>query len=421
MVQPTEAGEAEVLDPAQATGGVGAAQPATYTSSVVVLDPVEKVLVQLEAKYKDVVFDLSTTKGDKEARQARKELIEVRTGGEKAYKSWNAPILAEQKKARERVAEIEQRVRVLEAPIDQQIKADEARRAAEKAERDRIEAERIAKMRGRIATIAGLPTQAVDMSSDDIGLLIEDLQNAPLTEERFGEFLEEAKQLAAQVVGKLKEMRDGVLRREQQAAELARQQEELDRQRAEMARLQEDLERRRAEQAEESRRDQIIREERARFDADKAARDAEDERRQRAGQTDAFAEEKASAIAAVKAATPAPPVDPAPAPATAPAPAAVTEAAQAAVAAQDFDAVNAEAAMAASDDRSEVADNVVAISARAFQDMPPADEESNSPPTAGLIVALVAEALDVQPDVALGWIRAVNWDAVTEGDLRHDQ
>ena len=44
----------------------------------------------------------------------------------------------------------------LETPIDEAIKADEARRAAEKAERERIEAERVAKHQ-----------QAIDLNADE--------------------------------------------------------------------------------------------------------------------------------------------------------------------------------------------------------------------------------------------------------------
>ena len=122
MSEIQDVSDGQAAQPAETEVGQ-AITPVTYTGSAVVLDPIERVLVDLETKHKNVVFDLTTTKGDKAARQARKELVQVRTGAAAAYKAWNAPLLEEQRKARDRVKEIEQRVTVLEEPIDAQIKA----------------------------------------------------------------------------------------------------------------------------------------------------------------------------------------------------------------------------------------------------------------------------------------------------------
>lgn len=421
----TEETGPEVLDPASTTAATEV-QPVTYTGSAVVLDPIEQVLARCEERFANLAFDLTTTKGDKEARAARKELVEIRTGATKAYKNWSGPMQADMKVARDRVAEIERRVRVLEEPIDQQIKADEARRAAEKQERERLEAERVATIRKRIANIASLPTLAVDMDSENIGMVIEDLSIAPINEERFGEFLAEAQQLASDIQKKLHEMRESALRREAQAIELQRQQEELELQRKQIADQQAEIERMRRDQEEATRREEILREERARANAEKAARDAEDARRSAAGQTDAFAEERQQAVEVVKASEAqareerrAPAPAPVSAPAAAPAPAPVQSAQQ-----PSDDEINAAAAMAASDDRTDAAENLVAVSTRAFQ-QDQASEHAAAPepqaPSAGYIVDLLAQAMDVQPDVALGWIRAVNWDAVTDEEIRHGQ
>ena len=276
---------------------------ASYTGSLVVLDPIEKTLVNLENRHKNVVFDLTTTKGNKAARDARQELVKTRTGAKKAFDTWNAPIKAEQAKGKDRVAEIERRVRALEEPIDQQIKADEARREVERQERERIEAERVATIRARITNISNVPTLAVDMNSAEIQAVIDDIMAMELTEERFAEFLAEAEDTAARVHEKLKQMLESVTRREQDAERLRQQQEELDRQRAELAKQAEELARQKVQQAEEAEKARILEEERQRAAADKAARDAEDAKRAAAGQADAFAHEKAEAVQVVRDAT----------------------------------------------------------------------------------------------------------------------
>ncbi len=107
-------------------------------------DPVAHGLAELRQKYKGVAYDVTSTKGNAEARAARKELVMLRGKVDDAYKAWNGPMLSAQKAMRAKAAELEKEILALEKPIDEQIKADEERRKKEKEEKERVEREQLA-------------------------------------------------------------------------------------------------------------------------------------------------------------------------------------------------------------------------------------------------------------------------------------
>lgn len=278
----------------------------SFKGALTVLDPIETVLNDARTKYQNAVFDLTTTKGDKEARQARAELVRIRTSADKAYSEWNKPVLEQQRLAREKVKFIKDEVEKLEKPIDEQIAADEARREAERKAKAEAEAARVKIIRDRIAVIAGLPLAVINMSSTQISAVIADLGAMPINEERFAEFLEEAVALVDQMKVKLTEVRDSVLGREQEAARLEAERKAIEEARAEqeamaaaererIAAQQRELDEARQRQEEGARNAQILAEEQRRQAADKAARDAADAAAQLKAQQDAFAAERAEA------------------------------------------------------------------------------------------------------------------------------
>lgn len=287
---------------------VGAQQDAepTFRGAVAVFSPIEAVLTDVRQKYSNVVYDLTTTKGDKEARQARAELVKVRTSADKAYKDWNQPILEQQRIARDKVAYIKGEVDKLEKPIDDQIKADEDRREAERKAKAEAEVVRIKTIRDRINVIAGLPLAVISMGSEQISAVISDLSSMPLNEERFAEFLDEAVRLTEEMKIKLAEVRDAALAREQEAARIERERQELEQARARqeaeaalererLAREAQALEDARQQQEEEANRQRIIAEESQRQAAVNAAKDAQDAAAAIRAQQDAFAEERKAA------------------------------------------------------------------------------------------------------------------------------
>ena len=392
--------------------------PITYTAAAVVLDPIEEILVGLEEKHKDVVYDLTTTKGDKEARASRSELVKTRTGAAKAYKLWNAPIKDEQELARKRVADITTRVLALEEPLDAQIKADEGRREVARLERERAERERIATIRSRIDTLVSLPLLAVDMDSEDIAAVIDDVALAEITEERFGEFVQEAREASASTATKLQAMHASAQSREAMAKQLLQQQEDIARQRRELEEQAEKLKLDQEAQAERNRQSEILRQETDRHAADKAARDADDARHAASCQADAFPVERREAIDVIEAAPkpeprrahyasrysqPLPDKDQQCDPVTASESSGIqgNESIDA-----SFDDANHAAAIASSEERSE-----------SVETYHMGDAEEWAPDAAFIIDAVASATQEHSIEKVLSWLRAVDWNLIRSEDF----
>lgn len=148
----------EVVDRAEITGGV----------VLVEYNRTEAALAELAERYSGAKFDLTTTAGDKAARAARLELKTLRTSLEDRRKQFKAPALDFGRQVDAKAAAITAKIEALEKPIDEQIKADEARRAAEKAERERIEAERVAQHEANLSKIRAYVAMARDLPSSRI-------------------------------------------------------------------------------------------------------------------------------------------------------------------------------------------------------------------------------------------------------------
>ena len=126
---------AEVVDRAQIVNG----QPLVKYSAT------EAGLAALRTELAGKTYDLKTTKGDQAARADRLRCVTLRTTLEKRRKDFKAPALAYGKLIDTEAARITAEIEALEAPIDAQIKADEQRRAAIRAEQERIECSRCGK------------------------------------------------------------------------------------------------------------------------------------------------------------------------------------------------------------------------------------------------------------------------------------
>ena len=239
----------EILDRAEISGD----------KVIVEYSKTEAALSELRGKYHGVAYDLTTNKGDKEARAARLELTTLRTSLEKKRKEFKAPALEFGKKIDSEAARITALIIELETPIDQQIKADEARRAAEKAERERIEAERVQGLRVKIAAIWSLVDKCHGISSERIAKGIAQVKLIDTSPDVFAELSGDAEQTRTETLKAMHALHDKAIEREieverveAQRAENARiaeeqriqaealkaQQAELDRQRAELAKAQ---------------------------------------------------------------------------------------------------------------------------------------------------------------------------------------
>ena len=217
----------EVVDRAELAGGAPLVQ---YSRT-------EAALAELKARHAGATFDLATTAGDKAARAARLELVTLRTTLEKTRKGFKEPALEFGRMIDAEAKRITVEILALEEPIDRQIKADEQRRATEKAERERIEAERIAgheaglaKIRSYVASAAGLPAARITVGIDRLEAWSQAFD--PATWE---EFADSASTALTETHAALVDMRAKAQAREDEAARVDAQRVENERVQAEIA------------------------------------------------------------------------------------------------------------------------------------------------------------------------------------------
>jgi hypothetical protein len=287
MNESTAFPELELLDTTEQRPG--AIVTLTHTA-LAPLRAIERDLRALAERYRDVAFDLKTPKGLAAMKAARHDLREngrylVQRAMVKCKDEANAAKKAVDQEAVRLVAIIAPR----ETDFDTAIAAREAELAAEKAERDRIEAERVAKHRAGIERIRSYVAQAQGKTAEQLRNGLGMLQALSFGDE-WQEFAAEAAQARGDAVKALAELHTIARERESEAAR-------IEAQRIEQARVA-------AEQAERQRRlDEQAAELKRQADEISAVRAAEAQR---------------AATASIQAAAPAPP--PAPQPAATPLP-----------------------------------------------------------------------------------------------------
>ena len=144
------------------------AAPADVADFVQEYSAVYAGLAALRGRFAGVVFDLATTEGDKLARAGRLELVRLRGQIEARRVEVKAPVLKRGKLIDSEAARITAEIIKMETPIDEQIKADERRRAAEALEQKRIEAAHRAECQARIDALARTPMKLIGASSDAV-------------------------------------------------------------------------------------------------------------------------------------------------------------------------------------------------------------------------------------------------------------
>ena len=123
------------------------------TTQIAEYSPTAAAMAELRQKYENAVFEVSTTNGMAEAIAARRAIREPRIALEKLRKELKAPALERSRLIDAEAKELTQQLEALEGPIDAQIKAEEQRKDADKAERERIEREKMAELQKRVASV----------------------------------------------------------------------------------------------------------------------------------------------------------------------------------------------------------------------------------------------------------------------------
>ncbi|MHA3905180.1 hypothetical protein ACTPOE_16870 [Castellaniella sp. WN] len=214
----TETIEVEVLDPEK---------------PIAAYNPIRAGIQAMQDKYGKTVFSVATTKDMEATKAARAEVREVRYNVEKIRKALKAPALAYSKRIDDEAKEYTEAIMAIEAPIDELIKAEERRKAEEKAERERIEAERQQQVQGAIDAIKDGAVSHAGCSSQQLAAAIDVYESVEITLERFGDRAGEAAIAKQQTLTKLQDMRAAVLAQEAEAKRLADEREALDQQRRE--------------------------------------------------------------------------------------------------------------------------------------------------------------------------------------------
>lgn len=227
------------------------------TMAVAAINKVESGLAALRETYGGVIFEVTTSAGMEVARAARRAIREPRFEVERIRKAAKAPILALGKKLDAEAARITRELTLIEAPIDEVITAEEARKEREKEQRIAAELARTEEIQRRLDWMRDRPVKAAGKSSAEVLQMIDTLDGYLVDETVFEERLDDAKAVLDVSRAALRGLHVAALDSEAKAEQLKRDQEEL-------AKL----------RAAEEERQRVAAEERAKQEAaDKAKRD----------------------------------------------------------------------------------------------------------------------------------------------------
>ena len=188
------------------------------------------ILAELAERYANVVFPVATKDGMKDAKDVRGKLVKLRTGLEAVRKELKEPALRRTQAIDAEAKAITAAIKLIEEPIDAQIKAEEQRIEAEKAAKEAIEKARIDAIKAKIEAIRMIPLALAGERLVVIESELEDLA-AYVPGEEFAEFAEEAAAVVAATIASLNTLHDIA-----ETREIEEQRQEEERARMEAAR-----------------------------------------------------------------------------------------------------------------------------------------------------------------------------------------
>jgi hypothetical protein len=200
--------------------------------ALVQFSAVEAGLQALRQQYEGVVYDVTTGDGMAEAKAARLAVREPRYEVERIRKAAKAPLLAIGKKLDADAARITAALEKLEAPIDGMIKAEEARKEAERQAKIAAEAARVTAIQERLAELRGNQMLTPASGSALIAEHIADLERIAI-DDSFAEFREQAEDAKAAGLARLDALLTAAIAHEDEQARIKAERAELERLRAE--------------------------------------------------------------------------------------------------------------------------------------------------------------------------------------------
>lgn len=259
------------------------------TTAIQEYSKTDAALADLAGRFKDVVYDVTTTAGMQSARVARAELRGYRVDLEKTRVEIKAPALERCRLIDAEAKRITAVLSDLEDPIDAQIKSEEKRKEREAMERVMAEQRRVNDIRAQIDHIKRWPASCVGMKAAQVAEVLAAL-TARVIGEDFAEFQGEAREALQVSIAQVEAMHAGAVAQEAEAERIKAERAELAKLRAEAdareqadrealeserraARVQIDAEQRAAREA-QAVEDSRLAAERARLEAERTAAEA---------------------------------------------------------------------------------------------------------------------------------------------------
>lgn len=193
--------------------------------------PTAAALNAMREQFADKVWDLTTTKGNEEARQTRLQLVRLRTSLDTERKRLKQPHLDASRLIDEEAKRITAEIEAMEDPLDKLIKADENRREIERQEKQAADARRREAQDKLLTEMARTPMRWINGSTDELQAAIEELQNMDLAELFDEDRVTSAEHCRTEAIGHLQVNKEARVSVEARAEEQRLQQIELDRQR----------------------------------------------------------------------------------------------------------------------------------------------------------------------------------------------
>lgn len=187
-------------------------------------------LATMREQLANKVWDLTTTKGNEEARQTRLALVRLRTGLDAKRLELKRPHLAQIEVIDNEAKRIREAIEAMEDPLDKLIKADENRREIERQEKAAADARRREAQDKLLTEMARTPLRWINGSTDELQAAIEELQGMNLAELFDEDRIASAEHCRTEAIGHLQVNKEARVSVEARAEEQRLQQIELDRQ-----------------------------------------------------------------------------------------------------------------------------------------------------------------------------------------------
>lgn len=199
----------------------------------------EQQIREMIADHQGRVYDVTTTKGMKAAKDVRAMVRRIRIDTGKAGKVVKDALNAEKKQVDAEVKKIADLCSQIEDPVHALIKAEEDRKAEEKRKKEEAEAKRVGKIKETIQLISTSP-ERVGRSVGEIKEAMAKLKDYEITD-FFAEFKDEAEEAKVAALSWLGDLLDAAEDREAEEQRKKEEAERLEAQRKEQERREREL------------------------------------------------------------------------------------------------------------------------------------------------------------------------------------